>query len=295
MMEAARTINTDLLRTFSVVAETRHFTAAAQRLNASQSAVSMQIQRLEESLQTRLFERSKREVRVTAEGEILLRYARRVMRLTDETLTEMGRRLAAGKVRVGATDTSMCYLPEMLRQFSSRYPMVDVELHCDRSWDALDALDAGDIDLAFVSQCRGREGGRRITSSPLVWACVKDSDVDECDPVPLAIFGPGCIYRKAVIDALDKEGKAFRLAYESTSRAGLDCAVAAWLAVTVLPLDCATENLRIIAPRRGGFPELPTLETYLFGDSAEQPAAVKAFSKLLISSFAATGIRDISK
>ena len=78
MMGAARTINTDLLRTFSVVAETRHFTAAAQRLNASQSAVSMQIQRLEESLQTRLFERSKREVRVTAEGEILLRSNRRV-------------------------------------------------------------------------------------------------------------------------------------------------------------------------------------------------------------------------
>lgn len=285
MIEAPRTINSELLRTFSVVAETRHFTAAAERLNASQSAVSMQIQRLEESLQTRLLERSKREVRVTQEGEILLRYAHRVMRLTDETLTEMGRRVAAGKVRVGATDTSMCYLPEVLQQFYARYPAVDVELHCDRSWNALDALEAGDIDLAFVSQCCGREGGRVVTRSPLVWACLKTSDVDECDPVPLAIFGPGCIYRKAVIDALNKEGKAFRLAYESASRSGLDCAVAAGLAVTVLPQDCTTDNMRIIAPRRSGFPELSTLETYLFGASPHQPLAVRAFSDLLTDIF----------
>jgi len=281
-MNLPRTINTDLLRTFAVVAETRHFTGAAQRLNSSQSAVSMQIQRLEDSLQVRLLERTKRDVRVTAEGEILLRYAHRVMRLTDETLTEMGRHTTAGKVRVGATDMTMCYLPKILQKFYVLHPTVDVELHCSRSWDALDALDAGDIDIAFVTQCCGRTRGKLITESPLVWACAVHSDVDECDPVPLAVFGPGCVYRKSIIEALGASGKAFRLAYESPSRAGLDCAVDAGLAVTTIPRDCLTDNLRIIETGRGDFPTLPILKTYLFGASSEQPMATKAFSELLV-------------
>lgn len=286
-MNLPRTINTDLLRTFMVVAETRHFTGAAQRLNASQSTVSMQIKRLENSLQVRLLERTKRDVRVTAEGEILLRYAHRVMRLTDEALTEMGGRVTAGKVRIGATDLTMCYLPKVLQQFYIQHPMIDVELRCDRSWEALDALDAGDIDIAFVTQCCGRARGKLISESPLVWACATHSDVDDCDPVPLAVFGPGCVYRKAIIDALEANGKAFRLAYESPSRAGLDSAVNAGLAVTTIPRDCITDNLRIIEPGRGGFPVLPILKTYVFRASSEQALAVKAFSDLLVQTLSA--------
>jgi len=282
MMNSPRTINTDLLRTFTVVAETRHFTGAAQRLNSSQSAVSMQIQRLEDSLQVKLLERTKRDVSVTAEGEILLRYAHRVMRLTDEALTEMGRRVTAGKVRIGATDMTMSYLPKVLQQFYIRHPTIDIELRCNRSWETLDALDAGDIDIAFVTQCCGRARGELITESPLVWACAIHSDVDDLNPVPLAVFGPGCIYRKAIIEALETNGKAFRLAYESPSRAGLDSAVNAGLAVTTIPRNCITDNLRIIEPSRGSFPTLPSLKTYLFGASRDRPMAVKVFSELLV-------------
>jgi DNA-binding transcriptional LysR family regulator len=291
-MKNARTINANLLRTFTVVAETRHFTGAAQRLNSSQSAVSMQIQRLEDDLQVRLLKRSKRDVHITPEGEILLRYAHRVMRLTDEALTEMGRQVAAGKVRFGATDMSMCYLPKVLQQFYAYHPLIDVELRCSPSWETLAAYDAGDIDIAFVTQCGERKGGRLITHVPLVWACAVHSDADDRDPAPLAVYAQGCIYRKAAIEALEAQGKAFRLAYESPSRAGLDCAVAAGLAVTMTPQDCIADNLRVIEPRKSGFPALPKLKTYMFGPSSKPPVAVKAFSDQLVQTLSARSARS---
>jgi DNA-binding transcriptional LysR family regulator len=286
MMETAPTIDAGLLRTFSVVAETRHFTRAAERLNCVQSAVSMQIRRLEDRLQVRLLDRSKRGVKLTPEGEILLRHAHRITRLTDETLTEMGRRGASGRVRVGATDISMCYMPRVLERFHARHPMVDVELRCNRSWEALDALEAGEIDMAFVSQVCGRSGGAEVSRSPLVWACATHSEVDERDPVPLALFGPGCIYRKAAIDALEAVGKKFRLAYESPSRAGLDCAVGAGLAVTIVPMDYLDDRLRVVPAAPGGFPDLPVLKTYLFGAGSNQSAPAKAFAALLAETMA---------
>ena len=157
-MQGAPQIDSTLLRTFSVVAETEHFTRAAERLNCVQSAVSMQIKRLEDALQVRLFERRGRGIKLTQEGRILLRFAHRMNRLTDEVLVEMGRRAPPGRVRIGATDITMSYMPRVLERLHAHHPMIDVELHCNRSWEALDALDAGDIDLAFVTQYSNRKG-----------------------------------------------------------------------------------------------------------------------------------------
>jgi len=197
----------DLLRTFVAVADTKHFTRAAEHLNCVQSAVSMQIQRLEESLQVRLLERSKRNVGLTAEGEILLQYAQRILRLKEEAISEIAHQSLYGRVRIGASDWSMTYLPDVFKQFADKHPKVEVELQCTRSWEALDALEAGTIDLAFITQKCGRRGGKLVSRSPLVWAVKTSSNVDEMDPVPLALFGPGCIYRKAATDALKTSGK----------------------------------------------------------------------------------------
>lgn len=281
MKNAKQGIDSDLLNTFAVVAETRHFTRAAERLGCGQSAVSMQIRRLEDSLQVRLLHRSKRDVKLTPEGEILLRHAHQVARLTDRALAEIGRPSGTGRIRIGATDTSMIYLPPVLQQFYGRYPGIDVVLRCDRSWEALDLLEAGDIDVAFVTQRCGRDGGELISRSRLVWACAAHSDVAEREPVPLAVFGPGCIYRKAIVEALDRCGKGYHLAYESSGRAGLQCAVDAGLAVTTVTRESMTDNLRVIEAGQLGFPALPILETFLFGASPEQPLPIRAFASLL--------------
>lgn len=285
MNEMAAPIDSNLLQTFALVAETRHFTRAAERAGVGQSAVSMQIRRLEDQLQLRLFTRANREVRLTPEGEILLRYAHQLQRMTEETLAEIGRPAATGRLRVGATDTSMIYLPPVLRKFHARYPGIDIDLQCTRSWEALDLLDEGAVDLAFVTQHSGRRDGRVVTRSPLVWVCAADSEADLQDPVPLAIFGPGCIYRKTILQALDRAGKAYHLAYESTARAGLDCAVDAGLAVTVMPQDLVREGLRVIAAGASGLPRLPVLKTFLFGASPDAPVPARHFAALLAETF----------
>lgn len=275
-------IDSSLLRTFAVVAETEHVTRAAERLNCVQSAVSMQLKRLEESLQVRLFERRGRGIKLTQEGRILLRYTHRVNRLTDEVFVEMGRQFPPDRVRIGATDITMSYMPRVLERLHAHHPMIDVELHCDRSWEALDALDGGDLDLAFVTQHGDRAGGRRVSRTPLQWACAAHSDIHLRDPLPLAIFGPGCIYRKAALAALDQRGIRYRLAYESPSRSGLECAVQAGLAVTIVPRDLVTPDLRVLRPGKTGFPNLPVLNTYAFTKPSSQSPTVNAVLDLMV-------------
>lgn len=282
MIGPAPSIDSALLRTFAVVAETEHFTRAAERLNCVQSAVSMQVKRLEESLQVRLFERQGRGIKLTQEGRILLRFAHRLTRLTDEVFVEMGRQVHPGRVRIGATDITMCYMPRVLERLHAHHPMIDVELHCNRSWEALDALDAGEIDLAFVTQYENRSGARRVSRTPLVWACAAHSDVHLRRPLPLAIFGPGCIYRQAALAALEDHGIDYRLAYESPSRSGIECAMRAGLAVSVVPKDLVTPDLRVLRAARDGVPHLPILNTYAFTGPSGQSPGVNAVLDLIV-------------
>jgi DNA-binding transcriptional LysR family regulator len=286
MILISQQFSLDLLRTFVVVSQTRNFTRAAEQLNCVQSAVSTQIRKLEDSLQVRLLERTRRQVNLTDEGRTLLQYAQRILRLKEEVLAEIAVQGITGRVRVGVSDTSMCYLPLVLKAFAQRHPMIDVEMQCSRSWDALDALEAGQVDVAFVTQKCGRQGGAKVSQTPLVWALSAQSTVDELDPVPLAIFAPGCIYRMAAIAALEKAGKSYRLAYESPSRAGLECAVTAGLAVTIIPQDRVDESLRVLTHAGDGFPVLPVFRTYLFGARGQKSPPIKAFQDIVIQTVA---------
>ena len=271
----------DLLRAFVAVAESKSFTAAAGRLNCVQSAVSMQIKRLEEAVGARLFDRARRRVTLTPQGEQLLRYAHRMLQLNAEALSSFGRVSVQGRVRLGVTDTSMVYLPPVLSRFAQSYPMVELEIRCNRSWQALGALEAGEIDLALVTQPCGRSGGTLVRREPLVWAVARGSAADQQDPLPLALFGPGCIYRETALTALDETGRSWRHAYNSASRDGLDVAVAAGLAVTILPKSTVTKDLRMLGPAQG-FPGLPPIEILLYGLSGQISAPVTALADAVI-------------
>lgn len=273
-------LNIDLLRSFNAVAETRHFTRAAERLDCAQSAVSMQVKRLEAIVGVQLFERSKRIVKLTEQGEIFRRYANRMLCLNDMTLAAFGRNALQGRVRFSATDTSMCFLPAILSRFAQSCPLVELEIRCERSWEALDSLQAGEADLALVTQPCGRKGGQLVKREALVWAVANGASVEELDPLPLAIFGPGCIYRKAALAALDDCGRRWRHAYNSESRDGLNVAVDAGLAVTVVPVSALTPNLRILGAAEG-FPPLPEIEILLFEASSEAALPVATLARTI--------------
>lgn len=280
-------LDIDLLRSFSVVAETRHFTRAAERLNCAQSAVSMQIKRLEELIGARLFDRTKRSVKLTADGEMLRRYATRILRLNEETLAAFGTAGLQGRLRLGATDTSMCFLPPILARFAQRHPLIELEIRCDRSWEALDALESGEIDIALVTQPCGRGGGTVIHREPLSWATARNAAGETIDPLPLALFGPGCIYREAAIAALDDAGRAWRHAYNSASRDGLDVAVDAGLAVTIVPERAMKPNWRPLGQKQG-FPALDDMELLLFRAREEPKLSAAALADTIVETFAET-------
>ena len=254
-----RILDLDLLRTFAEVAHTRNFTRAAERLNRVQSAISSQIKRLEEQVGVQLLERTRRTVKLTKDGEVLLAYAHRILRLNDAAISDLGRPQASGLVRLGVSDHSACFMPDALSCFAQGHPDVQVEVRCERSWDALDALDDGELDLAVVTQPCGRTGGEIVRREALVWAAAAGSQAPLQEPLPLAIFGPGCIYRQTALEALDAAGRPWRIAYNSPSRDGLLISVKAGLAVTVAPVSTVTDTLEFLDDSHA-LPALPPME-----------------------------------
>jgi DNA-binding transcriptional LysR family regulator len=242
----------------------------------------MQIKRLEAVVGAKLFDRTKRSVKLTNAGEQLWSYAQQMLRLQEEALSSFGKAALTGLVRLGATDTSMCYLPRILPRFAQVHPLTELEIRCDRSWEALDALDAGEVDLALVTQPCGRRGGQVVCREALIWALARGSAASYQAPLPLAIFAPGCIYRDAALKALDVAGRNWRHAYSSPSRSGLDVAVAAGLAVTIVPQSALTPELRPV-DAAAGLPPLPDIEILLFRRAKETSAAVVSLAEVLIT------------
>ena len=278
-------LDLDLLRAFVAVAETGGFTRAAGRLGRVQSAVSMQVRRLEDIAGSRLFERSKRKVTLSEEGEVLLGYARRMLSLNQEALMDLGRTSVEGTVRLGSADTAAYFLPGILARFAGAYPLVQIELRCDRSWHVLDALDTGDLDLALVTQQGARSGGQSVRREPLVWASARGHGVHEADPLPLALFAQGCNYRRAAMQALDAAGRKWRIAYSSTSVTGVLAAAMTGFAIGVLPQTTLVTGMRTLGPE-AGLPPLPDYEISLHGRPESAPGPVAHLAQDIIAHLA---------
>ncbi len=184
-------IDTELLRSFVAIADHGGFTRAAEAVNRTQSAVSMQMKRLEEDvLQRPLFERSGRQVRLTAEGQVLLGYARRILKLHGEVITTLRQPHMVGAVRIGTPDDYvMRFLPGILARFAQAYPLVQVEVHCEPSGQLLGRKD---LDLTIVTREPGTEIGQLLRQERFVWAEAAGFDLHQQRPIPLAMFNSGC-------------------------------------------------------------------------------------------------------
>ena len=254
----------DLLRTFLAVAETNNFTQAAQRLHRVQSAVSTQIRKLEAVTGNLLFDRGRgRRVALTEAGEILAGYARRILALNEDALSDLGHAAIAGKVRLGTTDTyAYCYLPRLLSLFVQANPKVELEVCCQHSRLLLEALDKEQIDVALLTKQAQRSDGIIVRREPLVWTVARGYTVYEQTPLPVAFMPVGCAFRAAALPALDGIGRPWRMAFTSVSPSGVQAAVAAGLAVTVFPQGTLQPSLRRLGSEQG-FPSLPTIDIVL--------------------------------
>ncbi|MFZ5740067.1 MAG: LysR substrate-binding domain-containing protein [Pseudomonadota bacterium] len=241
-------LDLDLTRTFVAIAAMGNFTRAAQSLRLQQSTVSLQMQRLEDALGQSLMQRSPQGVRLTAEGEIFLGYARRMLELNDEVVARVLEPQMRGVVRLGTPeDFATRHLPDVLARFAHAYPAVALEVTCDLTLHLIDKFGKGAFDLALVKRERtGNGGGIRVWREPLVWVTVDRRAIDTGRPLPLVVSPTPCVYRKRAVDALDRARRPWRIAYTCGSLAGSLAAVKAGLGVTVLPKDMVPADLDTI-------------------------------------------------
>ncbi|NBC33280.1 MAG: LysR family transcriptional regulator [Alphaproteobacteria bacterium] len=258
-----QTLEPELLQSFVAIAETGSFTEAAKRIHRTQSAVSMQIKRLEDLLGRPVFLRTGRSVSPTPDGELLLGHARRILRAHREAIAAFDGSALEGTVRIGTPDQyASLFLPDILAAFAVEHPRVHVEVVCDISINLKQRLEAETLDLALLTCGHGQESGVIVLDEPLVWAGSARHCVHEQVPVPLALFETGCIYRRCAVDGLTEMGRPYRLAYTSMSLAAIEAALRAGLAVSAIPRFAVRDGLRILGEREG-FPPLTNFQVAL--------------------------------
>lgn len=278
-------LDLDLVRSFVAIAEVKSFTRAGERLGRSQSAVSLQMRRLEDLIGRRLFSRDPRHVVLTADGEIFLPQARRLLRLNDEILSELTGGDVAGEVRLGAPeDFATVHLPDILGEFARANPRATLAVTCDLTLNLLEQLRDGALDLALVKrEPLGPDMGVRVWREPLVWVGADASVAESEGPVPLVVAPSPCVYRKRAIGALERIGRPWRCAYTSPSLAGQQAALRAGLGVTVLPLEMAPSDLARLGPAQG-LPDLPDTEIALMRAPTAVPAAAEKLAAFILAS-----------
>lgn len=275
----------DLLRTFVTIAEARSFTRAGERLGRSQSAISLQMRRLEDRLGRRLLSRDPRHVVLTAEGEAILPQARRILRLNDEIVSQLTEEDLAGEVRLGAPeDFATVHLPEILGAFARAHPKVSLAVTCDLTLHLLDRLRDGALDLALIKrEPMGPDIGVRVWREPLVWAAADRGVLEPGGVAPLVVAPSPCVYRKRAITALESAGRSWRAAYTSPSLAGQHAALRAGLGITVLPRDMTPADLVVLGAEEG-LPLLPDAEIALLRAPTAVPPAAERLADFVLSS-----------
>lgn len=253
-------IDPDLLRAFVFIAEEGSFSRAAERVGRTQSAVSMQVQRLETALGQRLFERGRGgQVAMTPHGGMLLDRARELLRLNDEIWHLFRSPLVRGRVRLGTPDDyALRYLPPVLKNFADTHPGVEVVVDCLPSEELFPKLRAGELDLTLLSEGddRARWPSVELWRGPMRWITSDRYAPHRLDPLPLAIARASCAWGRAAIGALERAGRPYRLAYTSASQMGTHAPVMAGLAVTISTISWLPEGLRVVR-RDEGLPDLP--------------------------------------
>ena len=242
-----RTLDLDLLRAFVTVADSGGFTRAGALLGRTQSTVSLQIKRLEDSLGGRpVFERTPRHLRLTSEGQTLLHHARAMLRLNDAALAELTEPEVAGLVRLGVPeDFATAHLPGVLAEFTDAHPKVELEVTCDLTLNLQAKFRGGGFDLVLLKREPGVVvEGMRVWREPLIWVARDALSVPAEGPLPLIVSPDPCVYRSRAVAALEGQGRRWRIAYTSTSLAGTQAAVRAGLGVAVLPREMCPPGLK---------------------------------------------------
>lgn len=256
----ATALDLDLLKAFVAVAEHRSFTRAAHMLNRTQSAVSVQIGRLEQRLGTKLFQRTRAGVALTAAGDELLVYARRLLDLNAEAVDALRARKCDAVVRLGVMDDyGTIVIPPLLANFARHHPDVRVEIETGLT-ATMPARLGEAYDLVIAMHPEGRGDGELLRREQAVWAAADSYPAGAQDTLPVALYPPGCLFRQWAAEALDAAGRPWRLAFVSRTLAAVEAIAAQGLAITVVKAGTLPPRLRVLS---NGLPPLPAADIRL--------------------------------
>ncbi|BDA87088.1 LysR family transcriptional regulator [Aureimonas sp. SA4125] len=231
----AVTLDSELLRTFLAINDAGNFTKAGEAVGRTQSAVSLQVKRLEGLVGAPLFTRGPRGVVGTAAAEYLLPNARRIIALLDETSAAMRSRPLNGPVRIGMPEEySHTILPQALGAFAKRHPLVEVTVSYASSAANRQAVAAEGLELAVVFEEAGTGSAEWLATDPTVWVTSTVHCVHEQDPVPVALNATQGWCRAVALNSLDRAGIRFRAAYTADTCSPLQAAVTSGLAIAPL-------------------------------------------------------------
>lgn len=274
-------LDLELLRSFVSVVDAGGFTRAGERVHRTQSTVSQQIKRLEEDLGQVLLHRDGKDVRPTEAGERLLSYARRLLSLAEEARDVMRQPGSEGAIRLGIPEDFAAYrLAKLLGTFSRSHPGLRLDVRADQSKYLKRDLERGELDLALFKREAGEKGAIAVWPERVHWVTSKTHPIAaDVSSVPLIGFPSGCLYRAGAIHALESAGRAWYMAYTSSSLAGIQAAVAAGMGLSILSEMAIQADHRVLSAK-DGFAPINRTEVALMASPGASPATLRLAERL---------------
>jgi DNA-binding transcriptional LysR family regulator len=282
-----RYLDPTLLNTFVVLAQCGQFTKTADIVGLSQSAVSQQIQKLEKILGTSLIHRTKRDIKLTPQGDVLLIKAQQLLLQHELVISELNQTRLSGRIRFGAPeDFTTTYLPSVLSRFTKIHPNVHLDVRCQLTVPLLEGFEQGNFDLVVAKTNRKRRLAHthKLWEEPLVWVYSPEYPLQEAINgrfLPLVLSPEPCVYRARAVELLEKHQYQYEHVFTSPSLAGSLAAVRGGLGVSVQPLASVPHDLsHSVSSTYKGLPMLGMSEISLLAKE-NQPPIVTAFQQFI--------------
>lgn len=241
-------LDPDLLRAYVSVCRHGSLSRAAEQAGRAQSALSMQMRRLEDLLGKRLLRRTGRGVVTTTEGELFLGYATRILSLGEEAVACLKEQTASDPIRIGlAEEIAVTALPEALGRLRRAWPDLHLDVVVDHSIAIAERWREGGIDLA-VATCSAFTGDASAAwDVELLWVGAIDSDPDPALPLDIIAYSEPCLWRRRMLEALSDSGRDYRVTMTSQSIAAIRAGVENGLGVALMTAECVQpRTMRVV-------------------------------------------------
>ena len=295
-----RNLDLSLLRTFSMIAELGVFSKAAERLHFTQSAVSLQIKRLEEQFGRPLFERARRNNQLTEDGRVLLAYANRLLGINDDVVKHLIAPQIFGVVKIGVVEEFAVLrdLSRILERFIQAHEQVRLEICIDLTRHLLQDLLDESLHLAIGVRTRNdrgmADGDAFLRREHLLWVARDDFQIDEGAPLPLVVSPTPCIHRKAMLDALDRAQRSWCIVCHAPTAAAVISVVLSGMGICALSESMLVADLRVLTSC-DGLPPLPDSEFVLYQAEMDLPQEAVALADVLVQYYGSQAPRGANR